>query len=374
MSDPPSAPSFVREALTDLGASVSGTGSLLWVQAPESLCARLEVPPTFAITFDPERSGEFDAELVAPGSYFLERLVALSGGRGRWDAVRCVPGPDWMSTALSVAGLGPPMGVRWHVEAEEDGTIFLFSFRVTLTSDEKRETFHRIVVSPSTESAWEADDAPADSDLVPVSLAEAPGNLEAAYRMGAQALRERCRESVDEFRAASLRRLEEEVRRIFGYFDRTKEEVQEADPEGSGELVRAIEGERSRRLAETLERFDPIARASLCSVRVVMVRIARVHLMFPSGAVADVTVDAWSHRVQGLACAECAGTAGPWAPEEGGLRCARCAPMRDGSARPQARPRSDIPRRGKRAAPRTARSPRGSRARLRDASGSRPDP
>jgi hypothetical protein len=260
------------------------------------------------------------------------------------------------------------------VEAEEDGRIFLFSFRVTLTSDEKRETFHRIAVSPLTESAWEADDAPADSDLVPFSPADVPGDLEAAYHIGTQALWERCRESVDGFRAESLRRLDEEVRRIFGYFDRTKDEAREADPEGSGELIRAIEGERSRRLAETLERFDPIARASLCSVRAVLVRVARMHLMFPSGAAADVTVDAWSHRVRGLTCTECAGTAGPWVPEEGGLRCARCAAMRDASARPQARPRSDTPRRGKRAAPRTARSLRGSKARPRDASGPRPDP
>jgi hypothetical protein len=252
--------------------------------------------------------------------------------------------------------------------------MFLFSFRVTLTSDEKRETFHRIAVSPSSGSAWEADDAAADSNLIPVSLADVPGNLGAAYRIGTQALRDRCRESVDGFRAASLRRLEEEVRRIFGYFDQTKEEVRAADPEGSGELIRAIEGERSRRLAETLERFDPIAKASLCSVRAVRVPTVRVRLSLPSGASSEATLDAWSRRVQGLACAECAGTAGPWVPEEDGLRCAQCAPRRGASARPQARPRSDIPRRGKRAAPRTVRSPRGSRARPRDVSGSRPGP
>jgi len=300
--------------------------------------------------------------------------VALSAERGRWDAVRCVPGPDWISTALSVAGLGPPTGVRPRVEAEEGGTIFLFSFRVTLTSDEKRETFHRIAVSPSTECAWEADDVPTDSDLLPVSPAEVHGDLEAAYRIGTQALRERCRESVDGFRAESLRRLDEEVRRIFGYFDRTKDEIQEADPEGSGELIRAIEGERSRRLAETLERFDPIARASLCSIRALLVPMARVRLTLPSGASSEATVDAWSHHVRGLACAECAGTAGPWVPEEDRLRCARCASTRDGSVRPRARPRSDTPRRGKRDAPGTARSPRGSKARPRDASGPGPSP
>jgi hypothetical protein len=374
VSDAPAVRSFVLESLTDLGAIVSGTGSLLWVQVPESLRAELEVPATFAITFDSERSGEFEAELVAPGSYFLEKLVALSAQRGRWDAVRCVPPPDWISSSLSNAGLGPETRVRPHVEEEEDHAFLLFSFRLTLTSDEKRETFHRIAVSPSTGRAWQVDGAPADSDIVPVTHADIPGDLEAAYRIGTQALREGCREAIDRFRATSLRLLEEEVRRIFGYFDRTADEVRAADPTGSGELIRAIEGERSRRLAETLDRFDPIARASLCSIRAVLAPLARVRLTYPRGVTSEVTLDPWSRRIQGLACAECAGTEGPWVPEEGGLRCARCAPTRDASARLQARPPSDIPRRGRRVSRGRAQSPQGSRARPRDASGPRPGP
>jgi len=96
VSDIPPLQSFVVDALTDLGAVVSPGGSLLWVQAPESVQHDLEVPANFALTFDADRSWEFEAELVAPGSYFLERLIAVIARRGQWDAARYeVSGTEW---------------------------------------------------------------------------------------------------------------------------------------------------------------------------------------------------------------------------------------------------------------------------------------
>src|SRR2546421_11968634 len=96
---------FVIEALTDLGAAVSDGDSLVWVQAPESVQRDLEVPARFALSFDPERSGEFEAELVAPGSYFLERLVSAVAGRGEWDVSRCaVTAADWISDECHETG------------------------------------------------------------------------------------------------------------------------------------------------------------------------------------------------------------------------------------------------------------------------------
>src|SRR2546426_10125077 len=98
MSDAPPLRPFVIEALTDLGATLSDGDSLLWVQAPESVQRDLEVPARFALAFDPERSREFEAELVASGSYFLERLVSVVIRRGRWDVSQCTAtGPDLMS-------------------------------------------------------------------------------------------------------------------------------------------------------------------------------------------------------------------------------------------------------------------------------------
>src|SRR2546428_3721726 len=98
MSDAPPLRPFVIEALTDLGAAVSEDDSLVWVQAPELVQRDLEVPGRFALAFDPERNREFEAELVAPGSYFLERLQSAGARRGRWGGPPGTdPSLDWNS-------------------------------------------------------------------------------------------------------------------------------------------------------------------------------------------------------------------------------------------------------------------------------------
>ncbi len=376
MSDAPPLQPFVVEALTDLGAVVSPGESLVWVQAPESVQRDLEVPANFALTFDAERSREFEAELVAPGSYFLERLIGVIARRGQWDAARCeVSGTEWISVALRESGLGPGAGVRSHVDGIEDGLLWLFAFRVTLLSDEKRESFHLIAVSPSEQSAWTVDPHRSDEELIPQTSSGNSAALEAGYRMAAESLRSITAGEVGRFRTRSLGLLEEEVRRIFGYFDRTIEELRESDPDGSQELLRAIMAERDRRLTEAVQRFDPKAGASLCSIRAVQVPTARLRLEFPDGLGTDARLDAWSGRLRGLSCSGCGGTGGPWrwsSPE--GLRCPTCAPTPAGSARPRGRPRSDTPRRGTRAGEASARSPRGSRARSRGASAGRRRP
>lgn len=376
MSDAAPLRSFVLEALADLGATVSEGDSLLWVQLPERLQSDLEAPATLAITFDPERSGDFEAELIAPGSYFLEKLVALACRRGRWDAARHDPrDPDWVANVLVEAGLGPDAVIRRDTIKTEEEALFLLSFRVTLTSDEKRESLHFLAVSPSDGSAWAIDPSTLESGLIHSRESVSSGDLDVAYRLGASALREETRDAVDPFRSASLRLLEEEVRRIFGYFDQTIESIREADPEASQDLLRAIQAERDRRLTETLERFDPKAKATLCAIRVIRTPAVHLRLHLPGGQSAEVTVDAWSHRVRGLRCASCGGSDGPWrSSAENGIRCAGCATSPVESARPRVRPRSGIPRRGTRAGRGAAQSPRGSTERSRAASSRRRGP
>ena len=367
---------FVLDTLVDVGAAVSEADSLVWVQVPEKVRSDLEVPATFAITFDPDRIGNFEAELVAPGSYFLERIVSLAARRGRWDVARFeARAGDWVGESLSECGLGPETGVHFETLEIEETALPLLSFRVTLISDEKREHFHFIAVCPAAGSAWEVDPAMADSGLIAAPDAGVPPDLETAYRLGTEKLRERSRDAVGRFRAASLQLLEEEVRRIFGYFDRTMEEIQAADPDGSQDLLRAIRGERDRRLTETLERFDPKARASLCAIRAIQTPMARVRLRFQSGAPIEGTLDAWSRHLNGLSCEVCHGTEGPWKPQGSGrIRCVRCSPTQVESARPRGRPRSDTPRRRRQDGRGSGRSPRGSRARFRAASGRRRGP
>jgi len=362
--------SFVLEALADLGATLSNDASLVWVTVPEAIRLDLEVPSTFALTFDPTRSGEFEAELVAPGSYFLEKLISLVTRRGRWDSIRCEnPAADWVSIALVEAGLAPEAGVAAQVQETQETMFLLFSFRVTLVSDEKREAFHQIAVSPSTGAGWEVDPARAEPGGIPDDRVGPPPDLESAYRIATEVLRKSSRDVADRFRTASLRLLEEEVRRIFGYFDRTIEEIRGADPDGSQDLLLAVQGERDRRLTETLERFDPKATASLCAIRAILTPTARIRLGFPGGRSADVSIDAWSGRLNGLSCDACQGTEGPWRPGAGGeIRCATCDLTRAASVRPRGRPRSGTPPRGRRAGRGTARSPGGSKGRSRAAS------
>jgi len=370
MSEAGALRSFVVEALAGLGAAISEGGSLVWVRAPESLQRDLEVAANFALAFEPEQSGAFDAELVAPGSYFLERLVAVTTARGRWDTSRFEPSEaDWVSVALSDSGFGSESGVRPRLLAIEDGVLLLFGFRVTLVSDEKRESFHLIAVSPVDGSAWAVLPDPEDPRLVPDAPIDFHPDLEAAYRFAIEAVRDETRAEVDRFRSRSLGLLEEEVRRVFAYFDNTLAGIREADPEGSQDLLRAVMAERDRRLAEAVERFDPKATASLCSVRAVFSPNARVRLEFQGGAIADINLDAWSRRLRGLVCGICHGTEGPWSFEaKGDPRCGRCAATGEESAPPRVRPPSDTPRRGTKAGRSAVRSPRGSRARSRAAS------
>ena len=375
MSDVPPLRPFVIEALTDLGARVSDGDSLVWVQAPESVQRDLEVPARFALSFDPERSGEFEAEMVAPGSYFLERLVSVVTRRGQWDVSRCaVTATDWISDALHESGLDPETAVSSRVDGIEDELLLLFAFRVTLVSDEKRESFHLVAVSLVDGSTWPEDPDRAGRGLVPHPAPAIRPDLEAAYRLATESLRTTTGVEVERFRTRSLGLLEEEVRRIFGYFDRTIDGLRESDPGGSQDLLRAVMAERDRRLTEAVERFDPKASASLCSIRAILVPTARLHLEFPDGTRTESRLDAWSRRLRGLACKTCGGAEGPWRPSRDGLRCARCAATQAESARPRGRPRSDTPRRGTRAGEASARASRGSTARSRGASSGRPRP
>ena len=344
MSEAATLKAFVRETLADLGAEISEAESLLWVRAPESVQRELEVGAEFALAFDPAHVGEFGAELVAPGSYFLDRLFARATRRGRWDAVRveAVDG-SWVARAIGASELAVAATPE-VVEVTED-ILLVFSFRTTLASDEKREAFHGFAVSTADDSVWAVDGADA-SAVVPVPLPDLRTKLEPAYRRASEALKDRMRDEVERFRAKSLGLLEEEVRRIFGYFDRTVSEIREADPDGSADLVRAVMAERDRRLAEALERFEPRATATLCSIRAVLTPSVRMRIPLDDGDV-DVRLDAWSRRAR---------------------------VTRAESARLPGRPPSDTPRPGTPAGAGGERAPRGPRARSRAASAGRRRP
>ncbi len=371
MTDTDALRAFVVEALTDAGATVEDRLGLLWVRSPPDVRQVLDIPETLALAFDADRLGEFGAELIAPGSFLLEGILRLAMGRGRWDG-GIVPAPPegWAGEAFARAGF--PAGA--DARGAADPTVFLFTFRMTLASDEKRESFHAIAVPSGSEAGWEIPADRADTPLSGAPTSEMATGLEAAYDAATRALREATRDSVEGFRRASLASLEEEVRRILTYFDGTVREVRAAAPSGAQDLLPAIEAERDRRLTEAVERFEPHATVALCAVRAVRAPVAarRLRLSGEPGREVDVVVDAFTRTVRGPPCDRCGSSSGPRVrlpPSD--VVCGACAATGAGSAPLRERPRSDTPRPRRRAAPGGARSPRGSTERSRSASGTR---
>ncbi len=351
MSESQDLRAFTAALIEDVGGEVRDDGTFLWLQLPEPVQAALDLPGQACLTLDADRAGEFDAELVAPGSYVLERLLGLATRRGRWDLIRVADPPaGWVDEALAGAGLdAAAAGAEPQAISEE--TLFLFAFRTALTSDEKRESFRLIAVSAEATEAWSAPWPLPDEGAVPASVPGFAPGLDAAYRRACDAVQEAARDETEAFRKASLSSLEEEVRRVFRYFDGTVGEIRAAEPSGAEDIVRAIEAERDRRLAEAVERFEPHGVASLCSVRIAFVSTARVTVPGRDGPI-PVVVDALTRHVRGLPPGFTGGESAP----------------------PRARPRSGTPR------PRTtdarggARFPRGSTARSRSGASRRRGP
>ncbi len=336
--------------LQEAGAEVRDDGAFLWASVPEAAQAALDLPAQACVTLDPERIGEFDAELVAPGSYLLEKLLAFATARGRWDlARRAAPANGWEREIL---GSLPGASGAVEVLDRAERPVALFAFRTALTSDEKREGFHLLAATLDGAECWSVPWPLSEDGLAPANLPGFAPDLAPAYARARDVLSERMRAEAEAFQKGSLVALEEEVRRVFRYFDGTVAEVKEAAPSGAEDIVRAIEAERDRRLAEALERFEPHAFASLCSVRVVFVPEVRAVVRTEGGERVEVRVDALTRHIRGLPGRVTA----------------------DGSARPRARPRSGTPRPRRTDGPGRVRSPRGSRARSRSAASRRRGP
>ena len=352
MSEADSLRVFATALLEDVGAEVRDDGTFLWLTVPEAVQPSLDLPAQACATFDPDRIGEFDAELVAPGSYLLEKLLTLAMRRGRWDVARFPDPPeDWVEKALRAAADLPP-GEPFDLVDRNEQALGLFAFRTALTSDEKREAFHLIAATLDGAEGWSVPWPLAEEGLEPAGLPAIGPDLGPAYRRAREVLVGRMREETASFQRISLAALEEEVRRIFRYFDGTVAEVREAAPSDAGDVVRAIEAERDRRLAEALERFEPHAVASLCSVRVVLVPTARIRYRAEDGERVELRVEALTRQVRGL----------------------REPVTEAGSARPRGRPRSGTPPRRRTDDRAAGRSPRGPRARSRSASSRRRGP
>lgn len=331
---------FVRGLLQDLQAEVHEEDGLLWVEIPPGARRALGLPDRLVATFDPTRGGEFGAELVAPGSYLLDRMLSVAMVRGRHEAVRMHLGPSaWVREALEAAGLGEE--ARWEVHREGETLVALFGFRITLTSDEKQERFRVIAVRPGEDPGWEIPWSLASVPL-PRARIESGLDLRPLHAVAIRTLSALSVEDVEGFRKAALGSLEQEVRRIFRFYDGAMRAAREASPPEEGSLGDAIKAERDRRLEEALERFEPKASARLVSVRVVFAPFVDAVLRDGHQDL-RIRIDAFTRSVRGLRCGACRSQEGPWS-SVAPARCVRCGSTGVESSRPPSRRPSDTPR------------------------------
>jgi len=353
MTDAEAIRPFVLGFLRDVGAEFHEEGGLVWVSAPDGLATVLGVETRFALAFDPASAGRFGAEPAVPGSYVLERMLSMAMVRGRWDVGRvAAPAAGWARNAAVASRSRTTDEHGVEVTEQTERFFLLFVFRVTFLSDEKRERLCGIVTTADGKEAWSVEPSLWDVEASHATLPAGLADHEAAYDRAVQALREVTRTERAAFRRTSLALLDEEVRRVLRYFDRTLAEIREATPNPSPGLLHAIETERDRRLAEAVERFDAQATATLCSVRAMLVPCATLNVVpAEGGEPVEAHVDAWTRHVRGVPCG-----------------CASCVVTGGGPAPPRGRPPSGTPRRGSTAARAGRRSSRGPRGRPRAAS------
>ncbi|MCC6444949.1 MAG: hypothetical protein IT210_16025 [Armatimonadetes bacterium] len=211
--------SFCREALRLLGVSMreSGPGALEVLVPPERLDL-FEGRERIRLVFDPVRAGE-EAELVAPGSFALERLLAAVRQRGslahyRLKASAEVPAEPPLKVEN---GDARPVSSRRRYHA-----LLTVWFAVSLVSDEDREDLRGVTVDLATGKASAGTPSVWPDRAVELEAGEGE-DIEVDLAAGFQAARVAAEASARQWAEAaqeeSEQRLSREIERLNGYYD-----------------------------------------------------------------------------------------------------------------------------------------------------------
>lgn len=249
-------------------------------EAMSELEGRWAQPATLLLAFSPETVAVHpEADLVAPGSFRLERFLSWIRRKGRLSQGYLPPVPRGAAEGALRRLLSQEGGGRNFPEAyvvadrQEWETHLLVGFVAARVGVERRESIHVPGMNLVT-GAVRPDYRPA--------LAAAVGSPQGperrrrmAYRKAYLALlagvvEELSREDAA-WAAESLRRYEEEAARLGEFYDELRREARD-DPEA----VAQVETHRARRLREQKDRFRP--RALVRPFAAALLHVPVVHL------------------------------------------------------------------------------------------------
>ena len=313
MSSPPSeVEAFVRRYFERRSGPIATEDPGIYrATLPEALRPAFEGADEIRIAFSPEAAaGASRVELVAVGSYVLDRIIE-DAARSGWHTVeRLEATPD--ETARFAAQAIRPTNASLEVGSisTEPVVHLLFNFRVRLTTDERVDRFESILIDVG--SRTERRTAPAlFEERASLNEEGGPESVEIAdaYRIACAALEARVESAVRPLREQAEALRKAEVERITSYFDRSVNEVLDSKVADGRDQIRALEGDRERRLAEAEEKYRFTGEVELCNVRTVRLDVTKADLMLSHrGARRSIPVEFDCMRVEvgPLRCEVCA--------------------------------------------------------------------
>lgn len=138
---------FCLSTLRMLGIEADeSTPDVVSITVPPERIELFEGRSSLRLAFDPAHIGE-DVDLVAPGSYALDRIIGAVRARGNTAVAQLKPALHLSPTPhITLAN------AESRLESAETAyrTVLLACFKVSLVSDEDREQFHQVAIDLQT--------------------------------------------------------------------------------------------------------------------------------------------------------------------------------------------------------------------------------
>lgn len=300
---------FVRGYLDAIGARADllGNGAL-----------RVQWPPTHVaafgretrLSFEPAVAAAADAELCVVGSDLLDRILADASTRGLHCVARVDAAGGPTPDDVVAANLAFP-NAEATVLASERGVVpyVLFSFRVSLVTDEKREQFRSILVNAETGEPHRVADVFLEESLtLPEEPVVSGADLVGAYRAACLALERAILPDVDGVRTHARALLAEELARIEGFYEASIQELYEGRAREPLEAERVLRAERERRTDEARRKFRLVVEARLVNARTILIPTTTLRLRVASLRAATevgLEYDAVNLETNRPTCASC---------------------------------------------------------------------
>lgn len=264
-----------------------------------------EIPPerrsglnasSLEVTLDSALVERYDnVELLTLGSLLLDKILDDAGSRGQHCVGKAEAGGTTEPAEILAANLTFRNAKAEIVSSESlDLPYFLFTFRLTMITDEKTEFLDQVLVSSRNLSEHTVAELFLEESLaLPEQPIEKQERLFDAYYAACGFFEKNVAPAVSACRDNANRRLEQETTRIRDYFSGLMREAQGSKyPQQAALAVKTYEAEETKRLEEARLKYTLDAKVRLVSVRTIMVpTVLLAARLTASGASKEIRVE-----------------------------------------------------------------------------------